>query len=185
MDDKHRDNCHKYNIKGFSDHSPIDEVNAAAKAGLGIIGENGLLINKTYGSYVFIGEVFTDLDVGELSSCEIIRCNGCGACYKNCPSHDICLSALTQKKGILTSDEKKLLKQGGYIWGCDICQNVCPNNREIKSTPIEYFQKDRLPYLNIETIENMNGDEFNQRAFSWRKREVIIRNINIYNRESI
>jgi epoxyqueuosine reductase len=184
LEDKYQGYLRSYNIKGFSDHSPIDEVNAAAKAGLGIIGENGLLINKIYGSYVFIGEVFTDIDAGELFYHEIIQCSDCGACYNNCPSHDICLSALTQKKGVLTMDEKQQIKRNGYVWGCDVCQNVCPYNRKIKPTPIDFFQKDRLPYLNIETIKNMSDDEFNQRAYSWRKRQVIMRNIEICNPES-
>ena len=49
-------------FRSFSDHSPIDERHAAATAGLGILGDNGLLIHKKYGSLVFIGEVFSDLD---------------------------------------------------------------------------------------------------------------------------
>lgn len=173
------------NIKGFSDHSPIDEVNAAAKAGLGIIGENGLLINKTYGSYVFIGELFTDSDAPEITQYEIKRCNGCGACHVNCPSPDACLSALTQKKGILTDFEQQLLKKTPYIWGCDLCQSICPYNQSIKPTPIDFFRKEQLPYLDISSLNDMNESDFKLRAYSWRKREVILRNIKLINQELI
>ena len=62
----------------FTDHSPFDERDAAARAGLGMIGENGLLIHKKYGSYVFIAEVVSDMPLGEDSSRKIARCPGCG-----------------------------------------------------------------------------------------------------------
>lgn len=175
------------NIKGFSDHSPIDEVNAAAKAGLGIIGENGLLINKTYGSYVFIGELFTDTDTDTsvIFQYDIKRCKNCGACHVNCPSPDVCLSAVTQKKGILTENEQRLIKQNRYIWGCDLCQNTCPYNQRINPTPIDFFREVQLPYLDINSLNDMNEDDFKLRAYSWRKREVILRNIKLLNQEPI
>lgn len=174
-----------YNIKGFSDHSPIDEINAAAKAGLGIIGENGLLINKTYGSYVFIGELFTDTDTSEITQYDIKQCNSCGLCHVNCPSPNACLSALTQKKGNLTEKEQQLLKQNRYIWGCDICQSICPYNRGVSPTPIDFFHEALLPYLDINSLNDMNENDFKLRAYSWRKREVILRNIKLINQEPV
>lgn len=171
------------NLRGFSDHSPIGEIDAAAKAGLGIIGENGLLINETYGSYVFIGELFSDMAAPESAQHDIHHCPGCGACHKNCPSPDVCLSAMTQKKGVLTEDEQLLIKRGSSAWGCDICQNVCPYNRGVRETPISFFAEDHIPYLDIKTLCDMNDSEFKQRAYSWRKRDTIMRNIKILNRE--
>ena len=71
-----------FSFKGFSDHSPIDERNASAKAGLGIIGDNGLIINKKYGSYVFIGEIITDMEV-YAPAFEVKGCLHCGLCKKS------------------------------------------------------------------------------------------------------
>ena len=68
---------------GFGDHSPIDERHAAAIAGLGIIGDNRLLINERYGSFVFIGEIITDTEpeiLGAKAPCALNRCHGCGIC---------------------------------------------------------------------------------------------------------
>ncbi len=171
------------NIKGFSDHSPVAEVAAAAKAGLGLIGDNGLLIHEKYGSYVFIGEIFTDTETDETVLYGIKRCSGCGACRLNCPSHDSCLSKLTQKKGLLTEKEQRLVKSSPYVWGCDICQKVCPHNRGIHSTPVDFFRQDRIPFLDLEAITDMDDREFNRRAYSWRKRETILRNIKLTDRE--
>ena len=85
---------------GFADDSPIDERLAAAQASLGILGDNGMLITEKYSSYVFLGEIITDLAL-DCQAHEIERCRGCGVCKRACPMGEMgqCLSALTQKKG--------------------------------------------------------------------------------------
>ena len=127
----------------FVDNSPINEVYAAARAGLGVIGKNGLLINKEYGSFVFIGAIVTDM-VLDCADAEIIACENCEKCVSVCPSGAImnkehCLSKITQKKGELSLQEEMLIKEAGIIWGCDICQNICPHNKDIKKTYIKEF----------------------------------------------
>ena len=106
----------------FGDQSPIDERDAAARAGLGIIGDNGLIINEKYGSYVFIGEVITDADSALLDAQAPTRvefCEHCGACKEACPigKTGTCLSALTQKKGELSKEEREVIKEYGSAWG--------------------------------------------------------------------
>ena len=89
----------EHKFAGFTDHSPINEIVAAAKAGLGIIGENHMLITKKYSSYIFIGEIITDAFLPSLSGAPE-SCEKCGICKRACPVNlnvEGCLSALTQK----------------------------------------------------------------------------------------
>ncbi len=176
----------------FSDHSPIAEAEAAARAGLGVLGENRLLLTPRYGSFVFIAEVLTDADFRTVMGLsdkaplpafpvEVPRCRGCGACHAACPARagGVCLSALTQKKGALTAEETAALQAHPSVWGCDICQTVCPANQAAEDTPIPYFREERLLSVTAADVEGMEDAAFASRAFSWRGREVILRNLNM------
>lgn len=176
---------------GFSDRSPINEKLAAAKAGLGVIGINSLLINKTYGSYVFIGSILTTLSIPAKAN-TIQTCINCMSCVKLCPvnaiqdkgiDNAICLSAVSQKK-VKTDSEMDILRKHNIVWGCDICQNVCPLNKNKCSSKIKYFHTERLNNLTINAIEKMPDEIFRKYAFSWRGKEMILYNIrNILNRK--
>ncbi len=173
----------------FSDHSPIAEVNAAARAGLGVLGQNGLLLTPTYGSFVFIAEICTDADYTTVTGQTIPSfpdepplCEGCGACQRACPSKEgLCLSALTQKKGPLTPEETASLRSHSLVWGCDDCQLACPHNQRIlmakTDTTIPYFREKRILYLDTGTLDAMNDNTFTARAYAWRGRPVIRRNL--------
>ncbi len=172
----------------FGDHSPIDERDAAARAALGIIGDNGLLINEKYGTYVFIGEVLTDLPPESIPCSEAAPtdfCEHCGECMRACPISEIgeCLSALTQKKGALSDGERQYIKKYGSVWGCDICQSACPHNRHPKPTPIEYFKEKRTPRLTLDVIDAMGECEFSERAYAWRGKDVLLRNLEIFEKD--
>ena len=171
---------------GFGDHSPIDERGAALAAGLGILGDNGLIINEKYGSYVFVADVITDVEpeqLGAISPHPVLKCEGCGACRAACPTgilraeSESCLSAITQRKGDLTQDEIALMKKHNTVWGCDICQSVCPHNSNPSVTPIEFFHRDRISLLTSDVLNGMSDEEFVTRAFAWRKRKTIERNL--------
>lgn len=171
---------------GFADDSPIDERDAAAMAGLGMIGDNGMLITEKYSSYVFIGEIITDLPLPIEREYNISRCEGCGRCKKACPIGEIgeCLSALTQKKGELTDIEKSHILKYGSAWGCDICQEVCPHTQKAIEnntiyTNIEFFKNNLTPRLTSAVIDDMSEEEFSRRAYSWRKRATVKRNLDI------
>lgn len=162
----------------FADNSPIPEVRVAALSGLGVIGRNGLLINRKYGSWVFIGEIVTTLCLE--SSGEIHSCSGCGLCENKCPTGALsggrvdkskCLSEITQRKGELTDEQKLLIRESGCAWGCDVCQLVCPHNKDVKSTYIDEFINSFLPLADAESLEN--------KAYGWRGRAVIDRNIKL------
>ncbi len=180
-----------YSFAGFSDHSPIDERQAAASAGLGMLGENGLFIHPRYGSYVFIGELLTDAPPSLMQAREPIApcvCEGCGACRRACPSGSLresgapCLSAVTQKKGELTEEERALIRRTRQVWGCDVCQAICPHNRRAVAsgdglTPIPFFREDRITNLTREGLLSMTEEQFSERAFSFRGRDVLFRNL--------
>ena len=169
---------------GFTDHSPINEIKSASKAGLGVIGKNHLLITKKYSSFVFIGEIITDA-ILDFNSTNIEYCLDCGLCSQACPvGMDIskCLSSITQKKGNLNEEEIELIKKYSCAWGCDICQNACPYTKNaIKNgtiyTNIDFFKNERTPYLNSTTIDEMSDEQFSMRAYSWRGKNTIKRNL--------
>ena len=178
----------------YADHSPICEVDAAARAGLGVLGDNGLLITPAYGSLVFIGEVITDATYETVVEAAIPafpttppRCEGCGACLAACPRgcskgmREGCLSALTQKKGELTMEEAGAICQSGLVWGCDACQLACPHNvrviRARADTPIPYFREMRLNHIDVPLLDAMNDSDFSSRAYAWRGRAIIRRNV--------
>ncbi len=165
----------------FCDNSPVNEVESAVICGLGVRGRNSLLINKEYGSFVFIGEIVTDLEFPEYSLPEDRACLNCKKCEGACPGGAVkngktekekCFSHISQKKGELEEWEKELFYKNESIWGCDVCQNVCPMNKNIKVTPIkEFFSSAKNRFGLADSIEG--------RAFSWRGKSVIERNFKI------
>ncbi len=175
------------NFVGYADHSPIDERHAALVAGLGIAGDSGLFINEKYGSYVFIADLVSDLPPEELSSVkrEIRPCLHCGKCLSACPTGILrgewedCLSAITQRKGELSEKEEELMRKCNTVWGCDLCQSVCPYNKSPAVTPIEFFHKDRIENLTEDILSSLSKAEFKARAFGWRGRAVVERNLKI------
>ncbi|MDD4164323.1 MAG: 4Fe-4S double cluster binding domain-containing protein [Eubacteriales bacterium] len=175
--------CGEY-FFGFCDHSPINEKLAAARAGLGIIGRNSLLINQLYGSYVFIGSLLTTLSL-PVTETEIKPCTDCRICELNCPADAIsvkgiikekCLSYISQKK-VKTKEEFLLLKSGNIAWGCDICQNVCPLNKGKKLSGLDYFSICRLNSISEELIASLSDEQFSKYAFSWRGKNALLENL--------
>ena len=180
-------------FRGFGDHSPINEVYAAASAGLGVIGDNGLIINEKYGSYVFIADLLTDIDPGLLGEDlpkEVRGCLSCGRCKAACPTgilsgcSEKCLSEITQRKGELSEDDLELMVKFNTVWGCDLCQTSCPYNRSPKVTPIEFFHKDRIVRLDSSYVGSIGKDEFKNRAFAWRGKAPLLRNLEYYERRT-
>lgn len=178
---------------GFADHSPINEREAAARAGLGILGDNGLIIHEKYGSFVFIGEILTDAPpdaCGARAPISPPRCEGCGACRAACPTgilrgeSDKCLSAITQQKAPLLEEDVALMKTANTVWGCDVCQTACPHNaRAVRGgsalTPIPFFRKERITRITPTILAGMSDSDFADRAFSFRGRGILERNLKI------
>lgn len=169
----------------FADNSPFCERTNAEKCGIGKVGKNGLLINSEYGSFVFIGSLCLSLSISITQTPQNFKgdiCGNCEKCKTYCPmlrkKCSECLSAITQKKRI-TDDEAALIAQAPIKWGCDICQKICPYNENAVETPIEFFRVERIPYLTKELLCSMSDEQFFQRAYSWRGKAVIERNIEL------
>ena len=162
----------------FVDNSPIPEVRAAVNAGLGVLGKNALFINPVYGSWVFLGEIVTDRYFAPAKPAKSV-CVGCSECVRRCPvgaigsegvAREKCLSYLSQKKGELSEEVRQKMAEYNCAWGCDICQKVCPMNKNAAVTPIEAFFETARPHVNP-------GDGVEGRAFAWRGSQVIERNL--------
>ena len=172
------------------DTSPLADRYMAYLAGLGFYGKNNCFISPKWGSYVMIGTILTTLEfepntpLGQ--SC--MGCNRCiTACLGQCLGHDefkydTCKSYLTQKKGDLTNEEETIIGKTPLVFGCDVCQEVCPHNQSIPATPIPEFQRVE-PYIDINELETLTNKEFKakygNRAFSWRGKKILMRNQNI------
>lgn len=170
----------------FTDNSPIREVSAAFHAGLGRRGKNGLILHPKYGSYVFIGEVVTDLILQPDQPLNPGECIGCRKCQNVCPQGALqsdgsvclerCRSHITQKKGELTDWEIGQIQDGGLIWGCDICNDVCPMNQEAKVlTPVPEFLESAVAVLDAQIAERL----LKTRAYNYRGKKTILRNIQL------
>ncbi len=172
-------------ITCYADASPFNEREYAERGGIGKRGLNRLIINPEYGSYIFIGTVVCDLDfrIECITADNPRRCINCTSCIKACPSPEKCLSAITQRKGNLTEEEKALMKKYCTAWGCDVCQQVCPANSGIPQTEVEFFRQDRIPYLTSDILMNISDDEFALRAFAWKGKGCVMRNVEILENE--
>lgn len=180
----------------FVDSNNLPERYLAYLAGVGFIGRNNMLITEKYGTYVFLGEIITNLpmECSELRHHSEIfmynECGDCNVCYNACPSKsislekinpNICLSYYTQKKE-LEDEEIKVLK--GNVFGCDICQQVCRYNRPAKSSSLPEFKA--LDFMNqeVSTYAAMDNKMFKEQiskaSCGWRGKNVIKRNAIIH-----
>jgi epoxyqueuosine reductase len=158
--------------RAFTDSAPLMERALAARAGLGWIGKNSLLLNRDGGSWFFLAEILTDLDIPPDEGGMRDYCGGCVQCITACPTQAItearvldarrCISYLT----IELNKEKPIPADlaGQYqdwIFGCDICQEVCPWNREVKPNSEARFQPTfRLMDLRKQDWEEMDEGQF-------------------------
>ncbi|WP_099188763.1 tRNA epoxyqueuosine(34) reductase QueG [Tepidibacter mesophilus] len=186
----------EFEYKIFVDNGPLVDRYLAQISGVGYFGINNNIINDKYGSYVFIGYIMNNIKLKEDDKLDK-KCIQCGECIKKCPGGAIlgnfdmnpnkCLSFITQKKEELTDEEKKLLKNNPTVFGCDICQDVCPHNKKINTTKMNEFTENLIYNIDYEKINTISNKEFKRRykdrAFSWRGRKIILRNLEIINKK--
>ena len=178
----------------FVDSAPVHERAWAKLSGLGWIGKNSLLINERKGSYFFLAEIICDLEL-EYDSPTPNRCGKCTRCIDACPTDAItsaqvinankCISYLTiENKKEIPSEFKDNLNDA--IFGCDVCQDVCPWNKFSKPHNEEKFiPKNEITSLKkndwIELTEETFNRIFEGSAIKRTKYEGIIRNIKAAN----
>lgn len=142
-----RDAVGDFGYRVFTDSAPVMEVELAVKAGTGWRGKHTLLLNREAGSWFFLGEIYTDLDL-PVDEPQADHCGTCTRCIDICPTRAIigpykldarrCVSYLTiEHKGSIPVELRSLM--GNRIYGCDDCQLVCPWNRFAQKTTLPDF----------------------------------------------
>ena len=180
------------NIEGrvFVDSAPIHERAWAKLSGLGWIGKNSLLINKNQGSFFFLAEIICDLEL-EYDEPVLNRCGNCSRCIDACPTDAITKAQVINAKkciSYLTIENKDNIPEelndsmNNSIFGCDICQDVCPWNKNSKPhEEIEFLPKKNLRKLRkkdwVELTEETFDRIFEGSAIKRTKYKGIKRNI--------
>ena len=180
--------CPQAQTEMMVDTGALIDVAVAARAGLGFIGRNGLLISKEFGSWLYLGEMITNINF-EPDTEVAYDCGQCFRCIRACPTQALlgdgrmnaqkCLSYQTQTKSIMPEDYRR--KISSVIYGCDICQLVCPYNQGIdyhlheEMEPIvDQVQPQLKPLLTLSNREFKA--QFGHLAGSWRGKKPIQRN---------
>lgn len=170
------------------DTGELVDVRVAERAGLGFVGRNGLLITEEFGSWVYLGEIVTNIEF-ETDAPGVFGCGTCTRCIRACPTQALlgdgglnakrCLSYQTQTKDFMPEEFRK--KISNVIYGCDICQLVCPYNqgKDFHFHPemepkIEEVAPKLKPML---TLTNRQfKEQFGHLAGSWRGKKSLQRN---------
>lgn len=158
----------------FVDSGPVAERDWAVKSGIGARGKNSLMLNKKLGSYFFLSTMLTNI---EFEPDEEIRdmCGKCTKCISACPTGAIvepyvidskkCISYWTieSKEDEIPSEIAKNMQN--WVFGCDICQEVCPwnNHRNLLSTEDDFRPRGGITQLNLEEISKYNDENFKEK----------------------
>ncbi len=156
----------------YVDTGPVMDKAWAANAGIGWMGKHSNIINREFGSWIFIANIITN-SVFEYTKQFPDFCGSCTACIDACPTDAIvsdyvvdsnkCISYLTIENKDEIS-EKFIGKFDGWVFGCDICQDVCPWNKKFSApTHIKDFLHPKIKEMNLEEVLEMNETDFREK----------------------
>ncbi len=180
-------------LMDYTDTGPLMERQAATLAGLGFTGKNTLLLHPQHGSYFFLSEILTNLDLTP-GDPVTVSCGSCRKCLDACPTQAFpeayvldatrCIAYWTiEARGDIPAEFHEAI--GDHVFGCDICQQVCPFNREPLPSRCEEFSPTQGPgpTLDFQKIEAMNEASFHatyqHSSLTRTKFSGIMRNIEI------
>ncbi len=167
--------------EAVADTAPLLERDFARRAGLGWVGKNTMLINTRRGSFFFLGAVLTSLELAPDSPSLSSHCGTCTACLDACPTKAFpephvldatkCISYLTVE---LRSEIPVELREpmGNWLYGCDVCQDVCPWNRNAAERSPAFPHDPELAWLDPVELLGLDADAFRKRF----KRTSLFRN---------
>ena len=176
----------------YTDSGPLPERELAQRAGLGWVGKNSCLINPRTGSFFFLAEILLGIPLEPDPPFQTDHCGTCTRCIDACPSSCIlpnksidstrCISYLTiELKTAIPDDLRSVI--GDWVFGCDVCQQVCPWNRHAGSGEVKTVFKtmDTLPYLHLAETLALSAEEFNRKfkgtPLKRPKRRGVLRNV--------
>ena len=160
------------NGRVFTDSAPVFEREWARRAGIGWIGKNGCLIIPGQGSWTFLAEIIIDREIQSETVIVTDHCGTCNRCIEACPTHALtgdgsmdprrCISYLTIEHRSHIPDEFRG-QWHDWIFGCDICQDVCPWNKKPEQAALTEFQPQKeLVEINKDFLKNMDAISFGQ-----------------------
>ena len=175
----------------FVDSAPILERAWAREAGLGWIGKNSMLISKKYGSFVFLGELIVDIELDYDSETVSDHCGTCTRCIDACPTNAIIAPKIIDARKCISyqtiENEEEIPPEitknlNNRVFGCDICQDVCPWNKKVNSTDVPEFQPiNGLLEMNKSDWTNLDKSTYDKifhgTAFKRKGFKGIIRNL--------
>jgi len=156
----------------YVDTGPIVERVYAKYAGIGWLGKNTCILNQKLGSWLFLGVILTSLEL-EADRTAPDRCGSCTRCIDACPTNAFlapyqldankCISYLTiEKRGSIPEEVRE--EMGRHVFGCDICQDVCPWNRKAPATTLPEFQpREGLVNPALKWLAEMSAEEFREK----------------------
>ena len=175
----------KANVRGVVDTAPLLEREFAALAGLGWIGKNTLLLNRNAGSYFFLAALLTDVEIDPQPKAVSDHCGTCTACLDACPTQAFpqpyvldasrCISYLTiEHREAIPIEFRESI--GDLVFGCDICQQVCPWNRMANSSLEPSLQpQPEIESLDLLKLLQLDDEGFRQKYRKtplWRTRRI-------------
>lgn len=183
-----------YEGQFFCDKCQENQKEIALKSRIGFRGINNLIIGQNTGSYGFICHIDSNIEVedniyGEAREAECMKCMKCvevcpgGAISENAFEKEKCASFISQKKGELEAWEKEILKKAGNVYGCTICQEICPHNLDKGKIGLEEFEWNKMKNLEKDDLKDRTNktfmNEYGDRGFAWRGKKTLERNIDI------